>query len=218
MKIGLKITVFVLSWFLLYSPSVNASSKIYSPADATRKLNDTMEGLAKLLKDHGYNFSDFKSYLDGQRSPKNTFELEVEADDHLGDRPIVVVERKENGKLIVVASRRGRSEVGTDLTNDNTHQQIVKDIEAQGSNANQPVSFDYKDKTGATFRVSAAPLSYLEKDLGPENRRKGFIYVATEVEVIPEAVSIPVVTGPAPAPTLPQSNEVPVSREEYKRD
>jgi hypothetical protein len=186
MKLGLKITALVVSCFLFQGQYANAAK---TDADATKQLNETMKSVSEILKSHGYSLDNLINHINGlKETNKNIDALENETS--MGEAPVLVVEKTNDGQLVVLASRRARGEnpLGLKLTDDSTHQAIVKEIQSQG--LDKPVVHNYQDKSGAWFRVLAWPINLLEAGQKPENRTQGrFIYVATEVEILPDAAS-----------------------------
>ena len=72
--------------------------------------------------------------------------------------------KTKNGKLIVLASRRGAKEIGSDISDDKTHQAIVAQLETKKSAAAY-----YTDKSGRQFELLAVSFSALTEQEGVKN-------------------------------------------------
>lgn len=171
MKLGSKITAFVLSCFLLQG-QVHAENT--NQVEAKVKLEETMKAAQGMLEGAaGHNFTTFLSLVDGNdTSVSDTNPLESQVD--LGDARLIVVEKKD-GKIVVIASRRGLGEIDTDLTADPVHQEVVKQLTS--GNYSGTATVYYTDKTGASFQLLAWGVRKLDE------KHSGDIYVATETKI-----------------------------------
>lgn len=106
----------------------------------------------------------------------------LEAEEALGAAPVLCVEKQE-GKLKVVATRRGNKELGTDLTADATHIAIVDKLKT-----NSVATVYYVDSTNRKFELLAFSGKLFQKDgaqtaaADPKAEPRCF-YCATETEI-----------------------------------
>ena len=170
MKLGSKITAFVLSCFLLQGQVYAGTTE---QVDAKEKLEATMKAAQGMLESAaGHNFTTFLNLVDGNDTSVND-SSPIESQVDLGNSRLIVVEKKD-GKLVVIASRRGASEVGLDLTSDPVHQEIIKQLNGDYSGT---ATVYYADKTSASFQVLAWGVGKLDE------KHSGDIYVATETKI-----------------------------------
>jgi len=142
--------------------------------DAKDASKQVMEKLQGMFKSHGE--SETLKLINGhEHQGANVLQVE----ENLGNGPLLCVE-KQNGKLIVVATRRGSKEIGTDLTTDATHLAIVEKLKTEPS-----TTIYYVDSTNRTFAVRADSYKALEnvKDTKTSSTEQRCFYCATEIEV-----------------------------------
>lgn len=146
-----------------------------TPPDANDAGKQVMEKLLAMFKGHGE--PETLKLINGFEHRNGTRVLEVE--ENLGQAPLICVEKLE-GKLKVVATRRGNKEIGTDLSADATHLAIVEKLKTDSA-----ATIYYVDSTKRKFELLAVSYKDLEnvkveKTTSAEPR---CFYCATETEV-----------------------------------
>ncbi|MBY0281721.1 MAG: hypothetical protein K2W94_06135 [Alphaproteobacteria bacterium] len=172
----------ILFAYCLFIQTHPASAEVMdsmTPPDADAESSQVMKRVKELFK-AGESIAIHKiNGLEGKRN--DMAELEVET--AVGKNPLICVEKDKEGKLIVLASRRGAKEIGSDISDDKTHQAIVAQLETKKSAAAY-----YTDKSGRQFELLAVSFSALTEQEGVKNvsvttADKRCAYCATEAEV-----------------------------------
>jgi hypothetical protein len=170
--------LFASCLFIQTHPSYSEVVESMTPPDASAESSEVMKKVKELFK-AGESQAIHK--INGFESNRNDItELEVEA--ALGTNPLICVE-KQNGKLIVVASRRGIKEINSDISDDKTHQAIAEQLKTK-----KAATAYYTDKSGRQFELLAVSFDKLTEEEGVKSisetsTEERCAYCATEKEV-----------------------------------